>query len=190
MRGNLFIDVINEERCVRFPLVLALRFGFKKVSKKADNIRVEDIGLAFRQSGQNPTEDTVKDMIEKAKTLKKAQLREQDEDDDGEERQIHSMNASFLSSCCVDARPDDQLSFVDFLTLVHEYWIPPDDDKQQLQEAFDVLDPQNKSKLMVDEFAYLLKNCDWPDEEIQLILSQVSCADGYFLHDGNTYSSD
>lgn len=73
---------------------------------------------------------------------------------------------------------------------MHEYWIPPDDDRQQLQEAFDVLDPQNKSRLTVDEFAYLLKNCDWPDEEIQLILSQVSCADGYFLPDGNTYSND
>ncbi|CAF5174737.1 unnamed protein product, partial [Rotaria sp. Silwood1] len=32
-------------------------------------------------------------------------------------------------------------------------------------------------------FVYLLKNCDWSEEEIQLLLSQVSCADGYFLHD-------
>jgi Ca2+-binding EF-hand superfamily protein len=55
------------------------------VAKKADNIRVEDVGLAFRQSGQNPTEDTVKDMIEKGKALKKSQLREQDEDDEGEQ---------------------------------------------------------------------------------------------------------
>lgn len=98
MRSNLFIDV---KQCVRFFLVLALRFGFKKVSKKADNIRVEDIGLAFRQSGQNPTEDSVKDMIEKGKLLKKAQLRERDEDDDGEERQMHSTNASCLWSSCV-----------------------------------------------------------------------------------------
>jgi hypothetical protein len=86
----------------------------------------------------------------------------------------------------IDEKPDDHLSFADFLTVVHEYWIPIEDDKQQLQEAFDILDPENKSKLVVDEFVYLLKNCDWPDEEIDLILSQVSCADGYFLHDGNT----
>ena len=157
------------------------------MAKKADFIRVEDIGLAFRQSGQNPTEDTVKDMIEKGKLLKQAQLREEDEDE-GEERPGDSVDV-FLLLPRVDAKPDDRISFVDFLTLVHEYWITPDDDKQQLQEAFDVLDPQNKSRLLVDEFAYLLKNCDWPEEEIQLILSQVSCADGYFLHDGRIYSS-
>ncbi len=87
----------------------------------------------------------------------------------------------------IDEKPDDHLSFADFLTVVHEYWIPLDDDKQQLQEAFDILDPENKSKLVVDEFVYLLKNCDWPDEEIDLILSQVNCSDGYFLHDGNNH---
>jgi hypothetical protein len=38
---------------------------------------------------------------------------------------------------------------------------------------------------MVDDFVYLLKNCGWPEQEIELLLSQVSCADGYFLHDGN-----
>lgn len=92
------------------------------------------------------------------------------------------------SSCSLDEQSDDRLSFPDFLALVHEYWVPYDDEKQQLQDAFDILDPQNKSKLMVDEFVYLLKNCDWADEEIDLLLSQVSCADGYFLHDGNEYS--
>jgi hypothetical protein len=40
---------------------------------------------------------------------------------------------------------------------------------------------------MVDEFVNLLQNCDWPEEDIALLLSQVSCADGYFLHDGNTH---
>ena len=87
----------------------------------------------------------------------------------------------------IDEKPDDRLSCADFLTDVHEYWIPIDDDKQKLQEAFDILDPENKSKLMVDEFVYLLKNCDWSDEDIDLLLSQVSCADGYFLHDGTNY---
>jgi hypothetical protein len=88
----------------------------------------------------------------------------------------------------IDDKPDDHLSFADYLTIVHEHWIPTEDDKQQLQEAFDILDPQNKSKLIVDDFVYLLKNCDWPDEEIELMLSHVSCADGYFMHDGNNYS--
>lgn len=140
-----------------------LKHGFKKIAKKNEYIRIDDVGLAFRQSGQNPTEDIIKDMIDKARQLKQAQLRETDEDE--------------------DEQPDDRLSFPDFLALVHEYWVPLDDEKQQLQDAFDILDPQNKSKLMVDEFVHLLKNCDWPDEEIDLLLSQVSCADGYFLHD-------
>jgi Ca2+-binding EF-hand superfamily protein len=73
----------------------------------------------------------------------------------------------------------------DFITIVDEYWIPIDDDKQQLQEAFDILDPEHKSKLSVDDFVYLLRNCDWPEEEIELILSQVSCADGNFFYTGN-----
>ena len=85
----------------------------------------------------------------------------------------------------LDEKKDDHLQFVDFLSIVHEYWVPIEDDRAKLQEAFDILDPQNKSKLIVDEFVYLLKTCDWPDEEIELLLSQVSCADGYFLHDGN-----
>jgi hypothetical protein len=37
---------------------------------------------------------------------------------------------------------------------------------------------------MVDDFTSLLRNCDWPEDEIELILSQVSCADEYFLYDG------
>jgi len=73
------------------------------------------------------------------------------------------------------------------LTIVHEYYITPNDDQQQLQEAFDILDPENKSKLMVDNFVYLLKNCDWPEDDIELVLSQLSCADGYFLIDGNNH---
>lgn len=87
----------------------------------------------------------------------------------------------------LDEKPNDHLTFADFLTVVHEYWIPIEDDKQQLQEAFDVLDPKNSSKLMVDDFVELLKHCDWPEDDIDLILSQVSCADGYFLHDGKNY---
>lgn len=87
----------------------------------------------------------------------------------------------------LDEKPNDHLSFADFLTVVHEDWKPIDDDKQELRDAFDTLDPECKSKLMVDEFVNLLKNCDWPDEEIDLLLSQLSCADGYFLHDGNNH---
>jgi hypothetical protein len=37
---------------------------------------------------------------------------------------------------------------------------------------------------MVDDFTNLLRNCDWPEDDIDLILSQVSCADGYFIYDG------
>ncbi|CAF2544388.1 unnamed protein product [Rotaria sp. Silwood2] len=139
-----------------------LKFGFKKVAKKNDYIRINDIGEALRHSGQNPTEDFIKDLIDKANAFKTSIHREDEEE---------------------EQKPDDHLSFADFLTIVHQHWIPLEDDKKQLQDAFDILDPQNKSKLMVDEFVYLLKNSDWPEEEIQLLLSQVSCADGYFLHD-------
>ncbi|CAF1152153.1 unnamed protein product [Adineta ricciae] len=138
-----------------------LKFGFKKIAKKNDYIRIESIGDAFRHSGQNPSEDTVKDMIEKAKSLKETHQQEVDPDE----------------------KADDRLSFADFLTIVHEFYVTTDDDKQQLQEAFDILDPENKSKLMVDNFTYLLKNCDWPEDDIDLLLSQLSCADGYFIID-------
>ncbi|CAF1508503.1 unnamed protein product, partial [Didymodactylos carnosus] len=49
-----------------------LKFGFKKVAKKNDFILIEEVGDAFRQSGQNPPTDVVKDMIEKAKNLKRS----------------------------------------------------------------------------------------------------------------------
>jgi Ca2+-binding EF-hand superfamily protein len=41
------------------------------MAKKNDYILIEEIGDAFRHAGQNPAEDLVKDMIEKAKALKK-----------------------------------------------------------------------------------------------------------------------
>jgi hypothetical protein len=41
---------------------------------------------------------------------------------------------------------------------------------------------------MIEDFTSLLKNCDWPEDEIDLILAQVSCGDGYFLYDGNSLS--
>jgi hypothetical protein len=37
---------------------------------------------------------------------------------------------------------------------------------------------------MIDDFSNLLRNCDWPEDEIDFILSQVLCTDGYFLYDG------
>lgn len=58
--------------------LLVLKFGFKKIAKKNDYIRIDNIGDAFRHSGQNPSEDTVKDMIEKAKSLKETHQRELD----------------------------------------------------------------------------------------------------------------
>ncbi len=79
---------------------------------------------------------------------------------------------------------NNHLSYPDFLTIVHEYWYPPDEDRQHLEEAFDVLDPKRTAKLMVDDFTSLLRNSDWSEEDIELILSQVMCADGYFLYDG------
>jgi hypothetical protein len=78
----------------------------------------------------------------------------------------------------------DQLTYPDFLTVVHEYWYPIDEDRQQLEEAFDTLDPKRTAKLMVDDFTNLLRSCDWPEDEVELILAQVSCGDGYFLYDG------
>jgi Ca2+-binding EF-hand superfamily protein len=82
---------------------------------------------------------------------------------------------------------NDHLSYTDFLTLVHEYWYPIDEDRQHLEEAFDILDPKRTAKLMIDDFSSLLRNCDWPEDEIDLILSQVSCGDGYFLYDGKIF---
>ena len=73
--------------------------------------------------------------------------------------------------------------------MVHEYWYPIDEDREQLEGAFDTLDPKRTAKLMVDDFTNLLRNCDWPEDEIELILAQVSCGDGYFLYDGNQLSS-
>ena len=41
------------------------------MAKKNDYIQIEEIGDAFRHAGQNPSEDVVKDMIEKARAIKK-----------------------------------------------------------------------------------------------------------------------
>ena len=84
---------------------------------------------------------------------------------------------------------NERLSYPDYLSIVHEYWYPTDEDRQCLEEAFDVLDPKHTAKLMVDDFTTLLRNCDWSEEEIELILSQVSCGDGCFLYDGKSILS-
>ena len=47
-----------------------LRFAFKKVAKSNDFITVDEIGDAFRHAGQNPSEDTIRDMVDKARMLK------------------------------------------------------------------------------------------------------------------------
>ena len=49
------------------------------MAKKNDFIRIDEIGDAFRHSGQNPTEDIIKDMTEKAKLLKISNRQEEDE---------------------------------------------------------------------------------------------------------------
>jgi Ca2+-binding EF-hand superfamily protein len=48
-----------------------LKFGFKKMAKRNDYILIKELGDAFRHAGQNPAEDVIKDMIDKAKGLKK-----------------------------------------------------------------------------------------------------------------------
>lgn len=78
----------------------------------------------------------------------------------------------------------DQINYPDYLSIVHEYWYPIDEDRQHLEEAFDILDPKRTAKLGIDEFQNLLRNCDWAEDEIDLLMAQVSCGDGYFLYDG------
>lgn len=57
-----------------------LKFAFKKVAKKNDYIRMEELGDTFRHAGQNPPEDVIKDMVEKAKALKSSTQTHQDND--------------------------------------------------------------------------------------------------------------
>jgi Ca2+-binding EF-hand superfamily protein len=147
------------------------------MAKKNEYILVEELGDAFRHAGQNPSEDVVKDMIERAKALKKPT---QGEFPDGLYRTIRFR----ITPHFFVLETNDQITYQDFLSIVHEYWYPIEDDRQNLEEAFDVLDPKRTAKLMVEDFTSLLKNCDWPEEDIELILSQVSCGDGYFLYDG------
>lgn len=59
-----------------FDLLLVLKYGFKKAAKKNEFISIHEIGDAFRHSGQNPAEDVVKDMIDKAIKLKASYPRE------------------------------------------------------------------------------------------------------------------
>jgi hypothetical protein len=51
--------------------LIDLKFGFKKMAKTNDYILIEEMGDAFRHAGQNPSEDVVKDMVERAKAIKK-----------------------------------------------------------------------------------------------------------------------
>lgn len=50
------------------------------MAKKNDYVRIEEIGDAFRHAGQNPSADTVKDMIDKATKLKASYHREDDDE--------------------------------------------------------------------------------------------------------------
>jgi Ca2+-binding EF-hand superfamily protein len=56
-----------------------MRYGFRKLAKKNEYIRTEEIGEAFRHSGQNPSEDVIKDMMDKAKKLKESYNQDLDE---------------------------------------------------------------------------------------------------------------
>ena len=57
-------------------MCLVLKYGFRKVAKKNEFIHIAEVGDAFRHSGQNPAEDLVKDMIDKANKLKASYPRE------------------------------------------------------------------------------------------------------------------
>ena len=63
-----------------FFFSLVLKYGFKKIAKSNDYIRIEDIGDAFRHAGQNPSEDIVKDLIEKARAMKLGSQTDREED--------------------------------------------------------------------------------------------------------------
>jgi hypothetical protein len=54
-------------------VILVLQFAFKKMSKKNDYIRIDDIADTFRHAGQNPSDDVVKALTDKAKRLQKTQ---------------------------------------------------------------------------------------------------------------------
>lgn len=61
-------------------LYIDLKFGFKKMAKKNDYILIEELGDAFRHAGQNPPEDVIKDMVEKARLIKKPTQSETNEE--------------------------------------------------------------------------------------------------------------
>lgn len=57
----------------------ALKFAFKKVAKNNDFILIDDLGDTFRYAGQNPSNDVVKDMVEKARALKRSTAMDPDD---------------------------------------------------------------------------------------------------------------
>ena len=50
------------------------------MAKKNNFILLEEMGDAFRHSGQNPSEDVIKDMMEKAKAAKQTKPNEMQDD--------------------------------------------------------------------------------------------------------------
>ena len=55
---------------------LVLRFAFKQMAKGNDFIAIDDIGDAFRYTGQNPSDETVRDMTDKARMFKSGSAEE------------------------------------------------------------------------------------------------------------------
>jgi Ca2+-binding EF-hand superfamily protein len=51
-----------------------LQYAFKKVAKTEDFIRLDELPDAVRHAGQNPSEDVVQTMIERAKVLIKTNV--------------------------------------------------------------------------------------------------------------------
>ena len=72
-----------------------LKFGFKKIAKNTDSILIDDLGDAFRHAGQNPSHDVVKDMVEKARALKRANQT----DADDERELTHEERTASTCSC-------------------------------------------------------------------------------------------
>lgn len=50
------------------------------MAKKNNFILLEEMGDAFRHAGQNPSEDVIKDMMEKAKAAKQTKPNEMQDD--------------------------------------------------------------------------------------------------------------
>ena len=90
--------------------------------------------------------------------------------------------------CPILAEFDGRVSYSDFLLIAGEFWYSREDDRHLLEGAFETLDPGGTSTLLVKDFTELLRTCDWSEDEIELLLSEVSCISGYIYCDGKMTS--